>query len=470
MCGRRITSRMKKILSAGIILLMFQPVQAENLIEVYRKALINDPQILGAEYTHAAERESVEEATGRMLPQVAFEYSRSNTDQNITENGGNIFQPVGEDEFDTTDYSLTLTQPLYNRVLYTGYQQAKADIQRADAEFASKQQDLILRIAQAYLEALAATDELDFTGAEKTAVQKQLELVQVMMSSGVARKTDLYDAQARFASVEADEISADSNLDDKMQALREMAGELSDDLARLKTELNLVYPEPRNPESWMQAAIEQNPRVELQFRAVQVSRYEVSLQKAGHMPTLDLTARLNNRDTDNVGVVNKAETSELLVRLTIPLYQGGITSSRTRRSQQLYQKALQDLTEIQRAVQRAARSAYHGIISAISKVNALAKSVKSQELALQSKQAGYRSGLYTNLDVLDAERDVYEAKRDYARARYEYLISSLSLKHSVGLLSETDLEAVNLWLQFGVKNDFHQGEQIENKVSSLMQQ
>jgi len=439
---------MKKILSAGFILLMSQPAQAEDLTEVYRKALINDPQILGAGYTHAANRESVEEATGRMLPQVAFEYSRSNTDQEINESG-NIFQPVGEDEFDTTDYSLTLTQPLYNRALYTGFKQAKADIQRSDAEFVSKQQDLILRVAQAYLEVLGATDEVGFTGAEKTAVQKQLELVQVMMSSGVARKTDLYDAQARFASVEADEIGAESNLDDKLQALREIVGELSGDLATLKTELELVYPEPRDPQSWMEAAIKQNPRVLLQSLAVQVSRQEVLLQKAGHMPTLDLTARLNDRDTENVGVVNEAETSELLLRLTIPLYQGGIVSSRTRRANQLHQKAQQDLTAMQRAVQRSARAAYHGIISAISKVNALAKSVRSQELALQSKREGYRSGLFTTLDVLDAERDVYEAKRDYARARYEYLISSLSLKHSVGILSESDLEAVNLWLQFG---------------------
>jgi outer membrane protein len=197
----------------------------------------------------------------------------------------------------------------------------------------------------------------------------------------------------------------------------------------------------------MEAAIKQNPRVLLQSLVVQVSRQEVLLQKAGHMPTLDLSARLNDRDTEDAGAVNKAETSELLVRLTIPLYQGGIVSSRTRRAHQLHQKAQQDLTAMQRAVQRSARAAYHGIISAISKVNALAKSVRSQELALLSKREGYRSGLFTTLDVLDAERDVYEVKRDYARARYEYLLNSLGLKHSVGTLSEADLEGVNRWLE-----------------------
>jgi outer membrane protein len=110
---------------------------------------------------------------------------------------------------------------------------------------------------------------------------------------------------------------------------------------------------------------------------------------------------------------------------------------------------MQDLTAIQRSVQRAARAAYYGIISAISKVNALDKSVSAQQLALQSKQQGNRSGLYTSLDVIDAERDVYEAKRNYARARYEYLLNTLRLKHAVGTLSEADVESINVWLRPG---------------------
>jgi len=426
-------------------------IHAEDLVQVYRKALLNDPEILGAQYSRAAANESAEEAVGKMYPQVAFEYSRSSIEQEITDSD-NPFQPEDKDDYPTEDYSLTLTQPLYNRALYTGYQQAQIDIQRAEAEFVSKQQDLILRAAQAYLEVLAANDAVTFASAEKLAVEKQLERVQSMMISGMARKTELYDARARYASVEADEIGAENTLDDKLQALREMVGELSGNLATLKPELELIKPDPLDPESWMQAAIEQNPRVLLQLKTVQVSRYEVMLQKAGHMPTVDLTARINDNDSEGslFGGGNEVETNSVMLRLNVPIYQGGIVRSRTRRSQQLHQKAQQDLTATQRAVQREARAAYHGIISAISKVNALDKSVSAQELALQSMQQGNRSGLYTSLDVLDAEKDVYEAKRDYARARYEYLINTLRLKHAVGTLSEADVESINVWLRPGV--------------------
>lgn len=439
----------KKQMLIGCVLMIAQPVLAVDLIDVYRKALENDPVILGAQYTNRAAEELVNEVSGRLLPQLGFEFTRTRSDQKVNSASGGVFQQtVGKREFFTSDYSLTLTQPLYNRALSQGNEQAKVDQLRADAEFSSSQQDLILRTAERYLETLAASDEVVFAGAEKASVGKQLELVQSMMRGGTARKTELYDAQARYASVEADEISAISVQDDKLQALKEMAGDLSSEPAKLKKTLMLIQPQPNDPESWMQAAVKQNPRVVQLSHAVEVSRHEIELQQSGHAPTLDLTARMNRRDAGGgISGASDVETSDILLRLSVPIYQGNIVNSRTRRSQQLHQKALMDLTEMQRAVQRSARAAYYGVISAISKVAALEKSVRSQELALNSKQRGYRSGLYTSLDVLDAERDAYEARRDHARSRYEYLLNSLRLKYAVGTLNVSDLENINNWLQ-----------------------
>lgn len=466
MCVVRIIS---KTLWGSCLLAMAQSAMADDIMEVYQKALQNDPQILGARYAHSAAGELVEESFGRMLPQVGFDYSYNDTTQDVLSSSNenpliSSSLPVGKSEFKTTEYSLTLTQPIFSWGLYTGYEQAQTEVLRADAELVSKQQDLILRTAERYIEVLAAADESGFAAAEKAAVNKQLELVQTMMRNGMARKTELYDAQARYASVEADEIGANSAHDDRLQALREMVGELSGPLAKFKDSLDLVYPEPANPEEWMQVAIKQNPRIVSQLRVVDVSRYEVSLQKAGHMPTLGLVARFTNRDSGNTNAqlggkdASEIETGEIMLNLNVPLYQGGIVSSRARQSEQLHQKARQELTEMQRAVQRAARAAYHGIISAISKVEALAKSVKSQKLALHSKQQGYRSGLYTSLHVLDAESDVYEAKRDYSRARYDYLLNGLRLKHAVGTINKADVEGLNSLLQAG-ENIVQQPEQ-----------
>ncbi len=450
MLTRFLSSEATKVILSVWILTMSAGAQAEDLMDVYHKARKNDPEILGAFYTRAAADESVEEAFGRLYPQIEFRYSRNRIDQEITRSD-NPLQPEDEDIYTTEDYTLSLTQPVYNRALYKGYQQAKIEVELAEAELTSKQQDLVFRSAQTYVEVLAATDAVDFATAEKLAVEKQLELVQGMMVSGMARKTELYDARARYASVEAAEIGAQSVLDDKLQALREMVGDLSGDLARFSPELELIAPSPLEPESWMQAAIEQNLQVVLQFKNVQYRRYDMMLQQAGHMPTVDLTARLNDNRSEGslFGGGNDVESGEIGLVVNIPIYQGGIVSSRTRRSQQLYLKAQQDLTAVQRSVQRAARAAYYGIIGAISKVAALDKQVSSQELALKSRQHGFHSGLYTSLDVLDAESDVYEAKRDHASARYDYLLNTLRLKYAVGMLNKSDLERINVWLNSG---------------------
>ena len=189
--GRRIISTGVQAICVGLLLVIGQHSAADDLIEIYQKALQNDPQILGAGFTHAAAGESIKEARGRMLPQLGFEFSRSHTNQDI-KSSENSIQQAGEIGFATREYSLTLTQPLFDWTLYMGYKQAGADVLRADAELASIQQDLILRTVERYLEALAAADEVGFAEAEKAAVQMQLELVQGMMDSGMARKTELY--------------------------------------------------------------------------------------------------------------------------------------------------------------------------------------------------------------------------------------------------------------------------------------
>ncbi|MDJ0834254.1 MAG: TolC family protein, partial [Gammaproteobacteria bacterium] len=292
-------------------------------------------------------------------------------------------------------------------------------------------------------------DQLDLIQAEKLAVGKQLDRVQNMMTSGMARKTELYEARARFAKTQADAITALSDLDDKREALQEIVGPLTGALAVLNPDISLSIPDPETPQHWMELAVAQNPRVIMQQQQVEISRYEIRLNKAGHLPTVDFTARVNELDSGGsvLGNDNELETTEFVLRLNLPIYQGGAVTSNTRRSSQLHQKALQDLTSIQRTVRRAAKSAYNGIVRAISLVDAQKETVSAQQLALLARQQGYRSGLYTNLDVLDAERDVFEAKRDLARARYDYLLNHLSLKHSIGSLNEQDIADINRMLQ-----------------------
>jgi outer membrane protein len=163
---------------------------------------------------------------------------------------------------------------------------------------------------------------------------------------------------------------------------------------------------------------------------------------------LDLVVRLDDRDTNGslFGGGSQVKTADIAVQFNLPLFQGGGTRSRVRQATFEYRQAMQELKLEQLQVSRDARSSFLGVISGVSKVQALDDSVTAQQSALEAKRRGYQSGNNTALHVLDAERDLYLIKRDYAQSRYDYLLSMLRLKNSAGILTESDLETINRML------------------------
>ena len=439
--------------SAWLILLFIlifpaQSAQAEDLVDLYKLAQKHDPQLQKAKYEHEASRETLSQAYSELLPILAAQGEYIDNKQDIVSTDNTVFA-VGKTDFSTKTYTLTLTQPIFDYASIVRVGQANAEIELADAEFEISKQDLMLRVSQLYVEALSAHDRLAFAKAEQAAVELHFELAKGRHSMGLAPITDLHDARARLSSVKARRIDAENELDDSLQALWEVCGNFGKKLAGLIEEVPLVGPDPDDVEHWNKAALEQNLGIEEQRQAVEVANDEVSRQRSGHYPTLDLVGRFNDRDTDGTlfGGGSEVETTEVLLQLNLPIFQGGYVCSRTREAYHLYQAALQDLELQVRAVKRQTRAAYLGVKSAISRVEALEQSVESQALALEAKQYGFNSGLYTSLAVLDAERDLYLAKQDYAQARYDYILNSMRLRQAVSTLSDEDLVIVNQWFK-----------------------
>jgi len=246
----------------------------------------------------------------------------------------------------------------------------------------------------------------------------------------------------------SNEIAAQNRLDDAIQALLVTTGQLIVDLDPLAESFALETPDPPAVETWVEQSIAQNLLLEARRQAVQVAEKEVRRQKGGYYPTLDLVARLDDRETDGslFGGGSQVETADIAVQFNLPLFQGGGVRSRVRQASFEHLGSMQELRLGQLQVSREARSSFLGVISGVSKVQALDESVTAQESAVEAKRRGFQSGINTALHVLDAERDLYLIKRDYAQARYDYLLSTLRLKNSAGILSEADLERIDRML------------------------
>lgn len=421
---------------------------AENLLDVYQQARENDPVYQAGFHQHEASREVYEQARALLLPNVKFDISRTDTTQDIVSSDNQVFSQ-GSTSYPTDEMSLSITQSVYSFANWANFKKSKEDVKRVAAELEDVRQDLVMRVAEAYFTALKERDSYLAIRAEVTALEKHYELVQNQRAEGLARMTDLLDSQARYMQAQAREVEISNDLRDAIQGLQELTGTLPDSLTSLGDVLELVSPEPMMVDAWVESAQRQNPMLLAKQNALAVAWQEVRRQKGGHYPTLDLVVTQQTRETQGslFGGGSEVDTQDILLKFTLPIYSGGAVSSKVRETINLHNKAKDELEQEWRKAGRETRAAFSGVAGAITKVNALQRSVDAYELAVDAKRTSFESGLISSVSVLDAERDLFIARSDFSAARYEYLLNTLRLKRAAGTLNVQDLEQINAELQ-----------------------
>lgn len=432
-----------------LFLLSWPSAQAEDLLEVYQLALTSDPVYRAAESTYLANKQVLQQARAVLRPTINATADRSRVDLDVETQQSIVSRPGGQVDFDSTVFELTLTQPIYDRALLAGLREARAEVRRADAQFATAQQDLIIRVAEGYFGLLATSDNVELAGAEKAANAHQLEVAEGRLSVGLATITDVHDARARFQLSRAQEIEAINEVRDRRQALREITGRVIRAIATVDRKAPLVEPDPPDLNKWVETALAQDPALIAADETAKVARQQVERQRAGHWPKLDLVG--THRDTDDEKSVTgpgvEIERTEIGLQLTVPIYQGGLITSQAKEAAHRYSASQQDLEAQRRLTERSARAAFLGVTSGVSRIEALRQAVIASQSALEAKTEGFAAGINTNLDVLDAQRDLFRAKRDLLEASYTYILNLLRLKRAAGIVRKNDLALINRWLR-----------------------
>ena len=442
---------MKKFCTLAVVIALAGPasVYALDIVQIYDMGLQSDPQLRASRAARDSTRETRPQALAQLRPTLSaatdYEYAKLNTKGTGTAlfaGGG-----AGDDSFHRGAYSLNLSQPIYRRDYWVQLQQSDNQVAQADAAYLAEEQDLVMRIAQAYFDVLAAQDTLGFSNAEKAAIQRQLDQAQQRFDVGLIAITDVHEAQAAFDNSRANVIQAENELDNAWEALHEIIGDSEKELAPLMSELPLNPPEPQVIDQWSETALQQNPGLVALRRETEVARQNIELQRSGHYPTVELVGSHVLNRTAASGVSDR-DTSIIGLQLNLPLYSGGGVTSRTRQAHYDFENAKENLDKERRAVKRQVRDAYRGMVSSISRVEALKATTISAKSALDATEAGFEVGTRTMVDVLAEQRNLYRARRDYSVARYEYILNGLRLKQASGGLTREILEKkVNPWLK-----------------------
>ena len=412
---------------------------AADLITVYRDALVSDPVFQSARAQYQAGIEKSPQARAGYLPLVT---AGARTTQN------NIGRDIAPDlNYRVDAYFVALSQPLFRPQNWITIAQAGQQVVQTVATLETAKQDLILRVAQAYFDVLLAQDNVQLSGAQKTAISEQLAQAKRNFEVGTATIVDTLEAQARFDQAVAKEISDVNDLEVKKRALQQLVGKVVDGLVPLKDKLVLAEPAPNDIEAWVKAASESSFPIAVSVAGLEIAKKEVDKQKAGHLPTLDLTASYSYSKNPAIVVPGQlgpvTDAGAVGLTLSVPIFSGGLTQSRVREALANRERAEQDLENTRRSVAQLVRQNYLFVTSGISQVLALERAQDSSQSQLDSTILGRDVGVRTSVDVLNAQQQFYQTRRDLLQQRYNFLLNTLRLKASAGRLSEPDLEDVN---------------------------
>ena len=414
-----------------------------GLVDVYALAEANDPEYRQTVYSTLATREVRPQARSQLLPNANLTANTTGNDQDIGGSGPTTVS--GDVSFNSKGYNLSVTQPLFRWDRFLTLKQTDSIIQQSEAEQLSAQQDLVIRVAEAYFNVLAALDNIEFTKAETKSLGRSLEQANQRFEVGLTAITDVAEAQSGFDRATADDILAENILDNTKENMRAITGEYVNEFTSLGEEMPLVTPEPDDIEQWTKTAESQNMIIIAAKHKVESSRQQINIEKSGHLPTVDVVARHGYNTSGGRFGDSSVTGSALGLELNVPLYQGGLITSNTREARYLYDRARQVLEQAYRAAQRDTRQSYLGIISGISRVKALKQALISTEIALKATETGFEVGTRTAVDVVAFERATLDAKRNHARARYNYLLDTLRLKQAAGTLGPDDLKQISVW-------------------------
>jgi len=417
--------------------------QAQSLVELFDAARDYDSTLVAARLQHEANLARAEQARAGLLPQAglsagvnwahvdssALTSSRSSNSQNM---------------------ALSASQPLYRPANRISHEQASLSIEASQAQLALSEQDLIIRLSQAYFDVLAAQDTLNFTGALKAAVEEQLAAARRSFEVGTATITDTREAQARFDLVLAQEIAAQNDLRVKKLALDQLVGR--QDVAPLPLVAPVTAPaiEPDSADAWVARALDGHPAIVAATRARDIAQLETRKADAGHKPTLDLVGQYQvSRSPSSTGMPPgqvRNNSASIGLQFNLPLFTGYAIQNRVKETLALEQKAGADLDSATRNIVQATRTAYFGVLSGVGQVRALEAAEASSQSALEANQLGYQVGVRINIDVLNAQSQLFQTKRDLAQARYNVLVGQLRLKQASGQLGAEDLRPIDALL------------------------
>ena len=433
-------------------LLFAAQCHAQSLSELLALALGGEPTYLGAKTNVDSARAKADQAFGALLPQVSATAGTNANDRDyVTRSSGT---PEAKDRYNSNSAQMNLTQPIWRYANYVGFRQAKMILAQADYQLAGAEQDLFAKVVVAWFDVLAARDSVQFTAQQTAAAQRQWAVLRRGLELEITSQPQVEEGRARLDQALADAAAAEADAEVKFSALEQIVGTLQKfDLPYMRDDAMLADLNQDKLDTWLAAVETDNPNIQAAQHAFAAAAAEVSKQRAGHYPVLDLVGSYG-RNSQSVGGFPGQDgygitQGSIGLQLNIPIFSGGTQQAKVAEAEAQKEKARLDIESARRAAVLALNQAWHGWRAARARTLAGSQAIKAAQAALAVASAGVKNDLKTELDVLQAEQQWRAARRDFRKGRYDQVVAYIRLKSTVGKLTAADIGTLDALLVFG---------------------
>ena len=453
------------------------PGQMSDLIRLYQDAAFSDPVLNAARFNYQASKELFWQGLSLLLPQAnaspgGTRYYQHGVGSTVVQAG-----PGNSRVFDQKNYTVTLTQPVFNMAAFEAFKQGDLNTKIADMNFFQAQQDLILRVSQAYFDALTSQDNVELYRNKKSLIKQQLEVAQAKFDAGLATIVDVNTAQASYDLANSQEIGAQADLIVKRGILEQLVGHpvgplkplvkdakidgvLKDPRGKSKDAKGIPISESVNPQlpsgqtlnDWINQTEAANFKVLASQLSVSLAESTYRASQALNYPSLNLVGT-SGYNTSN-GTPNSYQPAQtnvynntIALQMTIPLVSGGYSSSVIRQNAALVDAAKANYDNTRRTAAQNTRAAFTGFYGGLASVKAYEAAERSSQSALDSSKLGFQVGTLINIDVLIALDTLFTTRSQLQQARYSTILNALRLKAGASSLSDEDLLAINSLLR-----------------------
>lgn len=421
-----------RALAAFGLILAAGPVRSETLEDVVAQTLATSPDVQIDAARRQAADETVNQAVGSFLPRVDISEGRGHQYVENTSVLQTYGKPTGQLRYDR---SLTLSQMLFDGgAAASEVGRNRARVASAAHRVASTSEQVALRAVEAYLEVLRNQELMTLTQDNLTVHQRTYDQIRLRAASGVGRKADQDQIEARLALAKSNLTAAEANLKVAEINYRLVVGARPSALAAPKAPDAKLIPE--TPEAAVPIGIENNPLLKSAKADIAAAIAQNSAARAPMFPRVDLElsgSRNTLQAPTDLGPQPDFNRSAM-VRMRYNLFRGGADMARIAETRFQINEAEEIARRTERQIEQSMRLSWNAYTSAAARMPFLNKHAEASQATREAYNKQFALGQRTLLDLLDAENEAFTAASNLLNGRFVELFSRYRVLADMGML------------------------------------